>query len=236
MSETDAYTGDFEEIDKIDQMQKDTKEERLADLDWERHRAFVESYKLLRKTLDEWVWDGNKVLDLGSGNGAVEVSLGTSRKNCEVTCVDTDEKALEMIASRRLSRLKIKTVIDDANHFLNMVDEKFDNVVLSHSLHEISDPDDQEVYLDGFFKKVKRIIPATGCVIIDDYYYPDSVSDEEYMKFQEELVGHADERNKFINPELLKRKAKENGFSILDSSDVRTIPEIDRRAYSIVFC
>ena len=74
-----------------------------------------------------------------------------------------------------------------------------------------------------------------GRVILGDYYYPDSVSDEEvaaYMAYQQATINHADPREKFVKPELIAQKAQEHGFSIELSDEMQAVKEIDRK-YSI---
>ncbi len=194
---------------------------------------FEVPYQELKKALDKYILDGQTVMDLGCNNGNLEVEIDNIKNGCTIYAVDFDAKALKELELRKFKTSKVEVINSDINIFLkNDVRKDIDAVVLSATLHEINTPSDQENYLLDLFKNLCGRLNPRGVIIIGDFYYPDNISDEDvksYMVQQLREIGHADARNKFIKPELIKSVADRTGFSIEYSNEFRAIKEIDRK-------
>lgn len=81
--------------------------------------------------------ESSKVLDLGSGYGAVAESIARLKPDCEIVGVDLDHTKIEDARRRQSHYENLKFVCGDA---LNFEDErKFDIIILSNILEHIKD-------------------------------------------------------------------------------------------------
>jgi len=205
-----------------------------------KYEVFLEvPYALLKKTILRWVKPGSRVLDLGAYEGRLEDYLEEKGGRYIVECVDVDIAALKTLKSKKYENVAARTTHADANQYIeeHQGSNDADTIFLSAVLHEINNPFGQRVYLKKFFERTKSILRPGGIIIIADLYYPDSITDEEVDKFREyqkRIINHADARNKFIKPELIKETAEENGFSVESFEEIRAVKEIDRRFFVFV--
>lgn len=196
-------------------------------------------YKELKKALSKYIGNNSKVIDIGAYQGNLEDFLDNTGKNYDIKCVDADVKALEFLKAKKYKNLKITVVQSDANEFIEREAPNGNNdaIMLSATLHEINNIYDQNGYLNNFMSKTKGLLNKNGIIIIGDFYYPENVPKEEFEAFREyqkKAIDHADNRNKFINPELIKTVSKEMGFVVEYFKEIRAVKEIDRRYYVIV--
>jgi len=199
---------------------------------------FGQCYELIQSALRCYVQSGNRVLDLGINNGNLEMHLEAEAIDCKVIGVDTDAEALAKIASLDLFLVDVKIVCADANEFVTGFTGEIDNVILSATLHEINDYENQAEYLRWFFGRMAEVLPSGGNVIVGDFYFPNDVTDEQYRSFkafQLQAIAHADAREKFVNPELLTDIACECGFHVAKYDEIRAVKELNRRYYTVVF-
>jgi len=196
-------------------------------------------YAMLKKTILKWVKSGSRILDLGAYEGRLEDYLEEKGGRYTVECVDVDAEALRILKSKKYENVEASAIQADANQYLedHQGSNNTDAIFLSAVLHEINDPSNKSDYLKHFFEKAKSILGPRGIIVISDLYYADSVSDEEVERFrayQLKAVNHADARNKFVKPELIKKMAEENGFSVESFEEIRAVKEIDRRYFVII--
>ncbi|OGJ21112.1 hypothetical protein A3K73_08425 [Candidatus Pacearchaeota archaeon RBG_13_36_9] len=199
---------------------------------------FEEPYKEVKKAIAENVKDGFRIIDLGCGDGELEEEINSKFKKCVVYCIDKNKKSLETLKSKKFENVSVEIIEQDANEFLNETALKdIDAILINTILHEINDPSSKKLYLKVFFKILKRVLKEGGKVILGDYFYPPEVSDkevEEFIEHQKKEIGHADKRNKFVEPEILKKTAMKEGFKVVYLNDIRAIKEINRRYYCLV--
>jgi len=201
---------------------------------------YKEQHEKFKAAIAREIQDGQKIIDIGANTGTAISYIDEAARNCHVIAVDSDQEALEKINDRKLNSTTVKTFHFDANDFLDSrppVDA--DTVIIHATLHEINDPDNRDAYLDSLFKNLDFVLKEGGNVIIGDYYYgPDVTEDQvkEFMAFQLASIEHADERKKFIEPDLLIQKAAENGFIVSgEVFDMRAATKCDRRYYLATF-
>lgn len=97
--------------------------------------------------------DTGKLLDLGTGTGAVLKSAGKLLKNWSLYAYDIDRKCEQYI-------LNLPNVISFTHSTLeNLPNEKFDLIVLWHTLEHISSPVD-------FLKRIKPLLSSKGHVLL----------------------------------------------------------------------
>jgi len=207
---------------------------------------FEDCYVRFAHVLIDKTKDGSAVLDIGCGAGSAERLMAPYVKNCTITGVDSDEAALHQFQRDQTARLEAgdnhaRLVCEDANDFLDSANiSGQDTLILNATLHEINDPNDRENYLRSLFSNMQRIVALGGKVVIGDYYYEDSVTDEEverFMVYQKSKIGHADARHKFVKPPEILPIAKEFGF-VVGSEGVQIMQavkkeQIDRKYYLI---
>ncbi|MFA5872231.1 MAG: methyltransferase domain-containing protein [Parcubacteria group bacterium] len=201
---------------------------------------FEKPYGEIFKLIDKYVSDGDVVVDLGCGDGVLEEKIENLKIGCLVYGVDLDPEALSGLAKKKFNNINVKILNQNVNYFLETsgLSSDVDVVVMNAVIHETNASADQGEYLNRFFRETGKILKKGGKIIIGDYYYhPDAPNEEveEYIERQKEEIGHADARNKFILPDLLISKARENGFSKNYSNEFRVVEEIDRRYYTFVF-
>jgi SAM-dependent methyltransferase len=219
-------------------------------------KFFEGPYDKLDKAVGTYVQDGQRIIDIGAGAGTVEKGIESRNSGCKIVCVDLSEKALQELKSLNFERNQVMPVVEDANDFLNANQAKdVDTVIINATLHEINDFDHQGEYLEDFFIKIRKMANLGSKVIIGDYFYPENfgpdateedkgVSDaevQEFMEYQKKAINHADDRKKFVDPDLLKRKATEQGFHLISETNIRAegpespVGHINRRYYLLVF-
>ncbi len=74
---------------------------------------------------------GTKVLDVGTGSGAIAISLAHFRPDCQITAIDNSPGAIE-IATGNAEKLGVKNVlftVSDFQHFRSAEKERFDYIV-----------------------------------------------------------------------------------------------------------
>ncbi len=199
---------------------------------------FEEPYKEVKKAIAENIKDGFRIIDLGCGEGGPEEEINLKFKKCIVYCIDQDKKSLETLKNKKFENVSVEIIEKDANEFLNETAlQDIDVILINAVLHEINDPSSRKLYLKVFFKIFNRILKEGGKVILGDYFYPSEVSDkevEEFIEYQKKEIGHADKRNKFVGPEILKKTAGKEGFKVSYFNDIRAVKEINRRYYCLV--
>ncbi len=199
---------------------------------------FDAPYNEIKDALKDVVKPGQRVLDLGANKGNLEDYMDSLGGSVTVECVDTDEQALEELGAKQFENLEIQIIPSDANELIESHSEgAVDVVLVNATLHEINTPADQRAYLAHFFERMRAILRQDGKVVVGDYYYPDSVTDEEvasFMEYQLKAINHADTRDKFVKPELLCEVGQEGGFLVEQQKEIRAVKEIDRRYYIVV--
>jgi SAM-dependent methyltransferase len=197
-------------------------QEKIEKPDYEDY--FINCYGEVTHEIRDIVPDQGQVLDLGCGRGSAERKIETMKRGCFVTCVDSDRKSIaemfdlkeKLSESDRGNELDI--VLSDANIFLqetNLVGQ--DTVLVVAVLHEINDIEHRREYLTTLLERLSRVTKPGSKVLIADYYYDDSVSDEEVEQFKEyqlEAIGHADAREKFVKPEEIIEAVEGSDFTI----------------------
>ncbi len=80
-----------------------------------------------------------------------------------------------------------------------------------------------------------QINTQDGHVLIGDYYYADSVTDEEverFKKYQLEAIGHADSREKFVKPgEIVAAVERSKKYKVAEHKTMPAVEGIDRFFY-----
>lgn len=198
---------------------------------------FGPAYELLNNSLKEVVKDSPKIVDIGCSDGKIEDLIDEMGYKNEVVGLDVNQKALDELNIKQYKSIKLETVCTDGNDFLKKLEEKIDLLIINNTLHELNTPEDQGKYLDEFFEKLDGILKPSGKAVLADHYYNPDLSDEEvniFMAEQFKKIHHADARNKFILPEILKQKIEEHNYSIIKYDEVRVTQEIDKRYYIFI--
>lgn len=198
---------------------------------------FGPAYELLGNSLKRVVKNSPQIIDIGCNDGKIEDLIDEIGAGNKVVAVDINDEALKPLKEKEYKSIKVETFCGDGNSFLENSSEKADLLIINSTLHELNTPEDQAGYLDNFFKRLDNILKPNGKIILGDHYYDVNLSDEEvaaYIVEQFKKIKHADARNKFILPELLKQKIQEHGYDILDFNEVRVTPEINKRYYLFV--
>jgi SAM-dependent methyltransferase len=205
-------------------------------------------YKIVSEKILEHLKNGDHVLDLGCQKGFLEVEISFKKKDCIILGVDIDNVAVNRFNEYNSTNIipkviennnSISAIVCDANNYLaSSLKKEFDFILINATLHEINDAENREDYLTDFFHKLYQTAKPGGKLVIGDYFYPPEISDEDvndFMEHQLETIGHADAREKFVDPELLREKAEEAGLRVLEYENIRAVKEIDRRYYLFVF-
>ena len=194
---------------------------------------FVGPYEEMKKAISLYISDHSKVVDLGANNGNLEVEIDKVKSNCFVYCVDIDNAALKELSQRKFNSTQVEIISSDANKFITESKlENLDAILVNTTIHEINDFKDQEKYLKWFFNSMGKWLKTGGVVIIGDTYYPTYLKDSEVEKYRERQmrdIKHANAREMFVPPDLIKKVATANGFDLIYSNEVSAANEIDRR-------
>lgn len=204
---------------------------------------FMACYGELTHALRENISDDSQVLDIGCGIGSAERKINIMKQGCIITCVDSDPKAIEEMWKLQDSLSEnghgngLDVIREDANEFLKETTLKNqDTVLMAAVLHEINNINDRKNYLKTLLTQLSAVTALGGKVIIADYYYADGASDEDvarFMAYQQEVIGHADKRERFVKPEELLRAVEGSDFKVLDNQVMRAVQEIERYFYII---
>jgi SAM-dependent methyltransferase len=214
-------------------------QERIEKPDFE--DLFINCYREVSHSIRKTVHDNSNVLDIGCGKGSAEVKINIMKKGCVITCVDSDPVAIGRMQGLR-ERLAenghgnaLDIVHEDANTFLSETRlQNQDTVLMIAVLHEINNLPDNVNYLQDLLGKLSRITRPGSRVIIADYYYADSVTDEkveEFKKYQLKAIGHADSREKFVKPEEIISAVERSKYRIVDHKTMQAVEGIERYFY-----
>jgi len=232
---TDAEIADGDPDGSLEQKDIDTP----IDNKGSKFETFFDApYSEIKVVLRDTIKPDQRIIDLGANKGNLEDFLDTLDIPVAVECVDTDQQALEELKAKQFENLQIEVAPMDANDFVDgYTGDNVDIALVNATLHEINTPSDQRQYLQHFFERMRAILKQEGRVIVGDYYYPDSVTDEEvasFIEYQKKAINHADAREKFVKPELLCEIGQESGFLVEHTKEIRAVKEIDRRYYIVV--
>ena len=198
---------------------------------------FPRPYGEMKAAVKEFVKDGDRILDIGCGSGLFEKIIEKSKKGCDIDAVDINKKAIEELRGTPFPNSKVRFMEEDANKFLRSFRlKKYDIILANAVLHGIW-TGGKEDYLDGFFKRLGKMLAPGGLVLLGEYFYPETVGDKEAEKFTgrlKRLTGHGDARSKFIDPKIICQKALENKFHIAKFDQMRAVKEIDRKYFIFV--
>lgn len=233
------YKGDFTDIAELQDLARGIDPDQKTGQDSKFETFFERPYEEIKKVVDDNIKDNFAIVDIGCGVGNLEDYIDQTKNGCNIRCADNDPEVVEKINQKEYKNIEVTSTLADANDYLaSLEDLSADTVLVNATLHEINTPEDQAKYLDEFFKQMMRILKVGGNIIIGDYYYADEVSDEEvaqFIEYQKATINHADARNKFIKPGLLKQKAIDHGFEVIQSNEIPAVAGIDRRYYTVVF-
>lgn len=200
---------------------------------------FDKPYHEIIRTINHYISDNTSIIDLGCNNGNLEDEIERNKSGCTIYGVDSNKEALETIKNKNYKKIMVQTFVQDANEFfLTTTLSGIDTILINATIHEINDPKNQREYLARFFQTAWKILHKGGKIIVWDYYYHDNVSEEEfqrYLEYQRKSINHADSREKFILPDIIKSEAIENWYTLVYENELRAVKEIDRRYYCFVF-
>lgn len=206
----------------------------MPEIDSKYEGCFRETYAETKKVLAGVLKDKIKILDIGAYEGNIEDYIETLVRDCQIYCLDIDKQALAKIAAKKYQKNQVKILNLNANQYLNECQEKFDLIIIISTLHEINDFNNQRVYLDDFLIKLKKILKPQGKILISDYYYSDKVTEQELEEFRHHLlrtIGHADRREKFVQPNILEKIIIKHNLKIAAFKEMPAVKEIDRWYY-----
>ena len=118
---------------------------------------------MVEDVLEEFKGKNVKLLDIGTGSGAIAVTVALEKPSCEVTALDISEKALE-VAKRNAAKLRANVRFIQSDLTKN-VTEKFDGVMANLPYVPTKDiPDTHEpvLALDGGedgLDTIRRLLP-----------------------------------------------------------------------------
>ena len=182
---------------------KDKLEDRLAS---NLASNFNKPYEEIRKVIKDNIHKSSMIIDIGCNDGKIEDYIDELGFPNTVYCLDINGESLKKLNQRKFKNTIIRTIHQDANKFLQSAEPgQFDVVIINNTLHETNTPDNQAVYLDTFFERLKHTTKTNGTVILADHYYAKNLSDKEvtaYIREQYKRIKHASTRKEFILPEL----------------------------------
>jgi predicted TPR repeat methyltransferase len=202
---------------------------------------YQEPYKLYARHVAQFILRGSTIVDLGCDVGVLADLVERVSHGCTIHCVDMNAAALATLASkaRNYSSTTVQCYHADANTFLQRDDIRDINLVVVHAaLHEINAVENQRGYLELFFARALTILAEQGKIFIGDFFYPLELPDKDVNAYMETLrvkIGHADPRERFVSPVLLRETAEASGLREHFSLNVRAALELDRRYYEFVF-
>ena len=114
---------------------------------------------LVQKVLETFDKKKIRVLDLGTGSGAIGLSLAKERANWEVVCSDLSYEALR-VTSKNMIRNSLDVPLVNSNWLAAFTKEYFDVIVSNPPYINPSDP---RVYSDGLkFEPKQALISDSG--------------------------------------------------------------------------
>tara|TARA_B110000003_G_scaffold184351_1_gene183275 strand:- start:3035 stop:3868 length:834 start_codon:yes stop_codon:yes gene_type:complete len=115
---------------------------------------------IIEKVLEDFDSSKKRILDLGTGSGAIGLSLSKERKDWDIFCSDISFRALQ-VAVRNSKTNKVTASFINSNWLEAIADDTFDIIV---SNPPYIDPDDPRIYSDGLkFEPINALIsPQKG--------------------------------------------------------------------------
>lgn len=142
-----------------------TMDEPLARIENGEERYFTYVYRIA-DAIDTLATRNRKILLLGLGGGSVANYL--TQKGHTVEVCELDQRILQV--ARKYFHLdpKVKVTIDDARHFLNVSDEKYDAIIFDTFKGEETP---NHVLTLQSLKKVRQMLNPNGLVLVNSFGY-----------------------------------------------------------------
>lgn len=160
-------------------------------------------------------WQGMRVLELGSGNGGLGLSL--ARLGASVTLVDFSPTALAQAESLfSLGGQQVRTVLADVTHPDLDLSQKYDIIIDSHLLHCLTENPDRASYYRLVFDHLDThgIFVAESMVHRKKLHVPDGfMFDQNHVLWQ--MIGKWTPVRKILDSLDLEQELNSAGFNIV---------------------
>jgi len=150
--------------------------------------------------------DNLSLAEFGCGTGRIALPIG--RIFSPITCIDKNKEALNILRTKALGEaIQARCILCDFERQAPIKDESFDIIILSHTLHWISN-------LDEFFSNIYRYLRKKGILLI--ILYDKEILDQ--MLFFKMIDSTVLEIQKEITPSLdtIKKELYNNFMYILE--------------------
>lgn len=176
---------------------------------------------------------GASVGDVGSGPAALARRLAGSGLRLSFYCIDKSAKNAAAARAFSTEKIKVKAKAADARR-LPQDFRGFDVITCGRALHEILDPKKHDLQLFAFAKQLFKRLRKGGFVVIGENFYPSSLSEPAVARYvaSQRLKGfHADDREKFPDPQKVIAAFCRAGFGLVRKSTIRPYKEMRKREY-----
>lgn len=167
--------------------------------------------------------DGEKVLDLGCGDGYYSYLLSQLSLNLKITGIDSHQEAIETARTQAPSK-KITFIIGDAEK-LPFPKNSFDKIIMSEVIEHVND--DMKV-----LKEARRVLKKDGILVLTtpnkNYSFlwdPVNWTLEHFFNFHIKsgfFAGIWNQHLRLYKPEELKKRMEKAGFKIVTSELLTT--------------
>lgn len=111
-------------------------------MEWERLDKYYVEFEITKRYFNRYIIQGDKVLDVGGGPG--RYSLYLLEKGCDVTLIDLSPNNVKFAKDRAAEQhLNLNAISGDARNITNIVNDKFDHILLMGPLYHLSDDTDR---------------------------------------------------------------------------------------------
>jgi 2-polyprenyl-3-methyl-5-hydroxy-6-metoxy-1,4-benzoquinol methylase len=123
--------------------------------EWNRLQDCFAEFHIVKKYLDRYIGKGYSVLDLGGGPGRLSIYL--AHRNTRVLLVDISSHNIEFAQKQaQEEKCNIKTIVGDARQISQLVQEKFDAILLLGPIYHILDNRERVDVINQCIKLLKQ--------------------------------------------------------------------------------
>jgi len=167
-------------------------------MEWERLDKYYVEFEITKRYFNRYITQGDKVLDVGGGPG--RYSLYLLEKGCDVTLIDLSPNNVKFAKDRAAEQhLNLNAISGDARNITNIVNDKFDHILLMGPLYHLCDDTDRVNIINSCLSLLKpngiiyiSFVSSNARIIYTLRDKPEKISDDKVIQDWQYFIDGTD--------------------------------------------